>query len=373
MVARIGQSGIRWSPPHLAALLILVAAELGCPNEERWTREVAARQPLWTAETAWTVLAEPTLVLGMPGSEPEAQFHDVRGAITLSDGTIVIAEASTDQLVVFSSEGKFLTTIGRRGRGPGEFRDPNDLFLLPGDTIAVRDLSTSRITLFLADGDLVGTSRIEGPLRQVPGLLTGHRLVAFRDIPGFGTGLLRGRPFYVSVLDFSGQEFASVGPFEGRSMYQVQRGNLNLSLDLIFESRTHVAANQDRFAVGNSGADSVMVYDVNADPLLVIRLPLEARSVEEEDVEGYLERKAPPGASRIDAAWREAHLQMIKEVPIPDLLPRFADLRIDPDGNLWVQAYPGVAALDCSGAVFGGGAGPVVRRCRRRAGETHIR
>jgi hypothetical protein len=271
---------------------------------------------------------------------PEAQFHDVRGAIALSDGRIVVAEASADQLVVFGSDGRVIRTIGRSGRGPGELRDPNDLFLLPGDTIAVRDLSTSRITLFTPDGSVVDTWRIDGPPRSIAGVLRGHRLVAFADFPGLGMGLVQARPFSVLVLDFSGEELATVGPFEGRKGYNVDRGNLHIGIDYIFDYRTHVAAGWDFFVVGDSGSDSVIVYDLNGEPALVIQLPLEGRLVQREDVEAYLDRHAPASENRMDKAWRQAHLEMIEKVSIPERLPRFADLRIDPDGNLWIQGYP---------------------------------
>jgi hypothetical protein len=338
--------------PRVILLLIIAGGLSGCQSERQPARDVAVRRPLWTPETAWTVRAEPTLVLGTPNSVPEAQFQDVRGAIALSDGRIVVAEASADQLVVFGSDGRVITTIGRSGRGPGELRDPNDLFLLPRDTIAVRDLSTSRITLFTADGNVVDDWRIGGPPRSIAGVLRDHRLVAFADFPGLGTGLVQARPFSVLVLDFSGKELATVGPFEGRKSYNVDRGNLHIGIDYIFDYRTHVAAGWDSFVVGDSGSDSVIVYDLNGESSLVIQLPLEGRLVQREDVEAYLDRHAPASENRMDKIWRQAHLEMIEEVSIPEKLPRFADLRIDPDGNLWIQGYPEPEARSDNWYVF---------------------
>jgi hypothetical protein len=40
---------------------------------------------------------------------------------TLTDGSVVVLEAAGPNIVLFSRAGRPLRTIGRRGRGPGEF------------------------------------------------------------------------------------------------------------------------------------------------------------------------------------------------------------------------------------------------------------
>ncbi len=43
---------------------------------------------------------------------------------------------------------------------------------------------------------------------------------------------------------------------------------------------------------------------------------------------------------------------MLDHVSVPETLPAFADLRFDPDGNLWVREYPEPNALQHTWCVF---------------------
>jgi hypothetical protein len=48
---------------------------------------------------------------------------------------------------VYSTNGRYLTTVGRKGAGPGEFSSPSGLLPLPGDSMLVVDLALSRATV----------------------------------------------------------------------------------------------------------------------------------------------------------------------------------------------------------------------------------
>jgi len=71
--------------------------------------------------------------------------EDGQGALSIvfdvdvsSDGRVYASEPGFSRVVVFASDGSFLTTIGRRGEGPGEFQVPGNLSWL-GDTLTVLD------------------------------------------------------------------------------------------------------------------------------------------------------------------------------------------------------------------------------------------
>lgn len=72
-------------------------------------------------------------------TRPETLFGNVQDALRLGDGRIAVLDRRRYQLLVFRPDGSALRTIGRRGRGPGEFRFPTRLLRARGDSIAVAD------------------------------------------------------------------------------------------------------------------------------------------------------------------------------------------------------------------------------------------
>lgn len=67
------------------------------------------------------------------------------------DGNIYAADRGTGQVRVFDSLGAPVSVIGRRGRGPGEFREIYAL-AWAGDTLAVLDPGNQRVELLGRDG-----------------------------------------------------------------------------------------------------------------------------------------------------------------------------------------------------------------------------
>ncbi|WP_405282572.1 6-bladed beta-propeller [Gaopeijia maritima] len=98
----------------------------------------------------WTVGAEPVVRIGSLDG-PDA-FGDVRGAVFLADGRIVVADRQTSQLHVFDADGSPTDSWGGPGEGPGEFGNLWDLSLFRGDSIAVVEILTSEITIFDNEG-----------------------------------------------------------------------------------------------------------------------------------------------------------------------------------------------------------------------------
>jgi hypothetical protein len=80
---------------------------------------------------------------------------------------------------VFSSEGKYITAIGREGKGPGEFMNPGPAVFAPGDTLYVFDGSLRRAIIFDPAGAVVRTFSIPSQINLGHGavFLTPSRLV----------------------------------------------------------------------------------------------------------------------------------------------------------------------------------------------------
>jgi len=104
-----------------------------------------------TAE--WRLEPTPMLAIGGVEADGAASFSNVAGVVRLSDGRVVVGDASTNELRVFDQAGDFVRKLGRKGRGPGEF---DGLFKLVrvADTVGAVDRA-GRLQLFAPDGSLL--------------------------------------------------------------------------------------------------------------------------------------------------------------------------------------------------------------------------
>lgn len=107
------------------------------------------------APAIWRI--DPTPVMATAGADAteEAELLNIRGAIRLASGHVVVANGKPLGLKVFAPNGSYLRTIGRSGGGPGEFRHTVDVYRWPGDTIHAVSSSGARHALFRLDGTLV--------------------------------------------------------------------------------------------------------------------------------------------------------------------------------------------------------------------------
>jgi len=87
-------------------------------------------------------------------------FTRILALLPAADGSVVIADAGNNELYVFRRDGAYSHTIGRNGRGPGEFGRVGSAGLL-GDTLWVFDPRERRTSLFSLDGKVVATIRTE--------------------------------------------------------------------------------------------------------------------------------------------------------------------------------------------------------------------
>jgi hypothetical protein len=99
-------------------------------------------------------------------SESEDEFFGVINQVIADrDGNIYVLDRQLSEVKAYSPGGTYLRTIGREGEGPGEFRQPLDMFFLPDGKLGVLQLAPGRIVTFTTEGDPAGdhpTPRSEG-------------------------------------------------------------------------------------------------------------------------------------------------------------------------------------------------------------------
>jgi len=307
----------------------------------------AERTSIPVAATLDSVAA---LRLGSPMGHAEEQFGAIGDVVATGDGGIAVLDVQAAEVRLFDETGQFQATLGRKGDGPGEFRSPIDLALLPGDTLAVYDpvpgritrfgpnSSTSRVTTlakvetqvsdgrFLRDGQLVGQSHWLDPDGVAPP--AGEPTLVRNTV---ALTLFDGMGQVVDTIDIvpSLEEIVSIQMIGGR--VSVLKRPPAFGRDNLFapvESGTWSSEN-DRF--------ELRLRETSTGRLLrIVRAPsLELRTTEEMAQE-IRERVLAGAETAQERALMETWFSLS---PRPELQPSFDAFASDDAGRLWVREW----------------------------------
>lgn len=288
----------------------------------------------------WTVAPEPTFEIGLLEGAEAYQLSRVQSARRLSDGRIVIANGGTQDLRFFDAAGTHLISVGREGEGPGEFQGLGVTVVLPGDTLAAYDRNLRRVSYIDPDGAFVRSVGFDYPAglpiplgRFADGAWLCSR--GFTFAPGNdGSEIVRDTvPFL--VFDPSGSLRDSIGPFPGTEFYVRSSGRSAFASSLPFGRTTEAAVIGDRFYAGHTERYEVTRYTPSGGAELILRLDRGPVAVTGDDLARYKAERL----EEADAAFRQQTARNLEEMPYPGTFPAFADLMVDPDGNLWVLDY----------------------------------
>jgi hypothetical protein len=141
--------------------------------------------PPAAAQVADRILV-PSVRIGSMG-DPETALSAVPLVAVSDDGRIAVPQPLTREVLIFSSSGKRLATIGRDGEGPGEFRRVSAAGWRR-DTLWVVDSSLRRVTLFPPDSADPVVVPSTGVVLSNPDLTVPHPL---GDSRWFSTQILR--------------------------------------------------------------------------------------------------------------------------------------------------------------------------------------
>ena len=96
----------------------------------------------WKATQLWRV----------DGSEIGEPFGDVLDFVVLKDGALWALEHQYQIIRRYDANGKPLGTVGRKGSGPGEFRNANGMLVTADGSVWINDHANSRFTIYNGDG-----------------------------------------------------------------------------------------------------------------------------------------------------------------------------------------------------------------------------
>lgn len=196
-------------------------------------------------------LVEELVLNDTKSQNSEFIFGDLETIFTDSKGNIYITDSEAMKIWVFDNKGNFQQSIGRRGRGPGEFISLDFAFISNKNEIFVPDPYQFKVTKFNTDGEVLNTVRTSSSqdinfFREVIPLDNDQFLILFYK-SGKGKFAKYSREGLFHIWDTNFQdEIANYGKFEqlgftepsfGRrfirtkvgSMAQLPNGNLLLA------------------------------------------------------------------------------------------------------------------------------------------------
>jgi hypothetical protein len=77
--------------------------------------------------------------LPRPAKEIEDPFSMIAGAMELKSGQVLIIDVAEMDLILVDFAKGTRTIVGRKGSGPGEYRAPGAMMIVPGDSVWVFD------------------------------------------------------------------------------------------------------------------------------------------------------------------------------------------------------------------------------------------
>jgi hypothetical protein len=301
---------------------------------------VTVRPPLDAGSLRRELQSPPDLDLGVGEGSAELMFAGVIGALRLSGGRIVVGNSLTKELRFFESDGRFVTSVGRDGEGPGEFRRLDYLGTLGADTIFAYDRQLRRISLFRGSGALI-ESRIVARNPAVVGRVRPFRMVGWQvtgtddNPPGIYT-----LPIEYGQLDLPGGEYHRMGEIASREIARVRYSGRTAIVHRPFGRETDLAAGGIHFFVLESTDDrSIRVYGATGALLRVLRLAIQKEPVDAATVEGWVETwllNLPWNSEPTIARYRQG----FQAISSPDSVPVFRSLEVDTSGNVCAERYP---------------------------------
>ena len=318
------------------------------------------------------VAEEPTLSLGALDGPEEFLFGRIASVARDDEGNLVVADNGAGEIRIFGTGGGHLRSFGGRGEGPGEFQALVGAWPSTGGRVVAADRQLGRITQFDATGALTGTATLSGVGEMsilTPIGLAGPEIFLSRiRILAMPSGVEspvqaleeafeadKGPPEYFLRYRLDGALVDTLTQLPGLKMSASTSGSgSEMAIQLLripFSPEPSATGSVHGVAVTGGGEYEVGFFD-QAGALSRIARLAEAPTIRtEEHLETYVRGSGNPFAQ--DEASIRGMIAMYEDLPLPESLPAYTDLRFADTGELWARRYSERGATTLRWDVFG--------------------
>jgi hypothetical protein len=215
---------------------------------------------------------------------------------TDGNGQVYVLDSQLSQVLVFSPDGELSRTLFREGDGPGEVRQPRDMFVLEDGRVGAIQEFPGTITLVDDEGSPAGQFKTGSPGGELFSLIAcqahgDHTLMSGLSQSAGGAANISNRTFFLSSVGEDGQEIHRY--CESKAIYDFG--------DFHYSEREHIPTFLFCFDVGADGrccvapdrdAYAIHVFDSVGRPELVIERdyePIDRSEQEYEDLRQTLD------------------------------------------------------------------------------------
>ena len=303
---------------------------------------VESSGPVWGSEGKWRVEPKAFLDIGSAdGAEPYL-FNDVETAIRLVDGTIVVANAGSGELRYFDAAGRHLSSVGRKGSGPGEFGQSSvHIWHAPNGDIVANDAGNRRVNIFDSTRVFRTTVTLDLPptgLRpSLQGILAdGSWLVqAWVEGAQSANGEWRSTSVY-HRYGSDGKHLATLARSPGAVSLAVSEGRMAAYLTVPFSPSAFVTTQANTVLLNDDGAPRLIQMAADGAVRSIYRWQLPRRK-SADLIEAYRNAEL---AQTTDSVWKRLRGAFFsRSLPMPEFVPAYARMIVDAAGNIWLQRY----------------------------------
>jgi len=242
-------------------------------------RPTALPAPRSPQKSAWSV--DPQFQLRIAPNDT-LEFGMVIGLSMLSDGGVVLASHRSNSIQFFDAQGRRTKSVGRRGRGPGEFTGVSQ-FLRFGDTLVLVDLR-GIAQLFSSTGKYVRSeSKLGSNVERLGYFSNGDRLVSTSMTDHLSPG--RWEQTHDELTRISSSSSVLLGSFPSVEAMRNAGGALS---GKVYAPRNRVAVLKETFCAGYNGAFRFDCFDQRGKKISTVeRKGVKVKPVTNDDKEAY--------------------------------------------------------------------------------------
>ncbi len=291
-------------------------------------REVIEALPEWSLELS--------LDLGGADASPEHEFFRVNGARILTDGTLVVVNSGSQQVLFFDQQGNLENVVGGDGDGPEEFRFPVWALPLPGDSLLVFDRRVRRLSVISPERRIVRSARLEGsPVNSnLEGVLDSRQVVLTNLVVTMPAGAEpQENETELLLYDLDGVLVRKIGDFAGVRFVALEGRPL---VNVVFDALTSFAAGGTGIWIGTGRDYQVRMVDDGGKTTLISRWWGPDRTVTSSDRERWREERI---ADAETAEERERARERASQTVFAERRAAYGSLWSARSGDLWIREY----------------------------------